>query len=277
MGEVRKKFLTLERLPLLVPIVFFILYSMGYSYLKSFYTGIGISFEYYINLIDILFYTVDYLIKVVFLFLLIEGTTLCLYYVLKLMFFEDMVFALNKRITNNRFLNLLFKVNKIRYFSNYQELLYLLLLFLIFIGLLSAISGKSTNFRELILVSPFIAGKFVFLLNREKIKNGEGMLVLVILTFYIMGFIALSGLGSLDSATIKENREGVRISFFYNGKNYSTNENDSPNVYIGETSNYLFLHDVKNNSTLSFRKEAIELMEIYPNDTPSLFKSNYNK
>ena len=276
MGEVRSgSIFKADYISTFLPVILFILYSIGYSYLKYYYLGVGINFEYYISLTDIIFYTIEYLIKTFFMYLVFEGFSGLLYYILEFFVFKDLVFYVKKRIFNQRYLDLFLKMNRLKIYIAFQEILILFIITVVGFNLVSAASGGAILSEYLIYITPFLVGKVIFLLNKDVIKRKSLLVLIVVIGIYFSGLFVLSNLGSIHAKNIEQADRKFTLSFKLGDVEYSTNGESSNFIYLGETSVYFFLFDKVNKETLAFRKDNIELIRVFKSKETKLSNFEY--
>lgn len=264
MGEVKiKEIWGLDRIPILIPFVFFGLYSLGYAYMKSFYVGVGVNFEYYVSLTDILFFTIDYLIKLVVYWGIFEIYFILFFIFFKEFFLLDIIFLKKQKINSLSFLRRFFEFNKLKYYSLVKEVCIMLLALVTMFGYMVVIKKENSFFREIVFFSPLAASYFFYYYFREKMKKNL-LVILMLFGFYFGGIFSMFAIGINDSKVLSSIKNTVRIEFAYNGENYSTFDSNKF-VLIGDTSNYIFLFDKDSEETIAFRKDNIDLIRIRSN------------
>lgn len=249
---------------LLVSLVF---YLLGFIYYWVFYLQFGISIFSYLDLKDILFTSLSYLLVLLILYFISEFLLLTFSYGVfnfwfTLRYKEKVNRRLGKSARVKRYLE--YKNNKLfndEYFliSNLVLLTIAILLFFQF----------NSRFMFLLFMTTFFILRFFFLIyaGLDRKSEREQTLNFGLITFSFLLILLAVGWGVTYGFNIKEGKSNEKLEFYENGVLYST-KTDSLD-FIGETSSHLFLYDLKNRETLVFSKSAISKLVIEDN---SLFE-----
>jgi|GEM_PF-2478501 len=101
--------------------------------------------------------------------------------------------------------------------------------------------------------------------NKDIVYKEAVNILLLMLVLIITIFSAFT----MSNDVVEKERDfyAKSIKFKVDGKNYSTMKNDTDRYnFIGETSNYIFLYDLKYKGSLIFQKSSLKGVEIYKRD-----------
>lgn len=232
------------------------MYGLGYIYQKIFYFHFGIEIEYYTSFSDLLFFTVNFIIFIGFLLFLTEIILMILTHYPLLFFFK--YFYKSQRKKYNSEVEFYKKEVEKRAEDNYTGLS-LVVLTVIFIW--SILFTKEFVYPFSIYFCLFII-KFHKLVKKwnpenDKIDIGISLAELSTSMFFFFFLIILIFFAFKDAKDLKETKSIKKVEFYDNEKQYSTLL-QSNLVYIGETSNYLFLYDKKLKTSSVFNKNNIK-------------------
>ncbi len=227
-----------------LPIIILIIYSIGYIFLISYYFDFGIEIVYFISVTDILFTSIDLIISFIITSAIFEVFILIITSILH-SFFK------NKKDGEN-----IEEVKKNG--KNFKFISFLITC----ITLLFLILFVDNIFTYAFLLSILMLSKFYNLLATTENKNNKeinkfikgvllSIIIVIILGTYIFAHIVSEG--------VKEKKDYLTaspIEFKYNEKFYST-EIDTLKLFIGQTSDFLFLYDLNTKKTSVFDKNKI--------------------
>lgn len=238
-------------------VITLIFYILGYTYLVIYYFQFDISIVNYINLLDIIFTTINSLAILLLTYLFIEFLLFIVgILILNTIFRLFIRRKFLKRLGDNTRVQKYLKFRNEKHDSdNIKGCTLFLLLLSTFLLLYYS--------DEKILISslffPFFIIKLHQIIPKEKgeIQIQLNQFFLGLLTF--MFILCFSYWGYKDGISAKNNK-GQYIEFKEQGILYNTNS-DSLN-FVGETNGYLFLYNNKNRETLIFSKSGISNLKI---------------
>jgi len=241
------------------------IYGLGYIYIKAFYSIFNIQIEEYIQLVDILFLTINNLARVFAFYAVVEIVTYALAYFGYNHFIyrkiKEKFKGFEKPGFRKRFYNFCFN----RAFLTRQMVL--------FIPTIAMLGWFIMNFLEVKEPLYFMMYGLLFwylkmfhitVINRKRWFYGRYLSLMqpAIIFHLIVGFFLMA---RADARELHVIEQGTSLEFVYNGQSYSTN--DGQYNYIGETSSHLFIYDKKCNKTLIFFKENFTYFSL--SDTES--------
>lgn len=232
------------------------MYGFGYIYQKIFYSHFGIEIEYYTSFSDLLFFTVNFIVFIGFLLFLTEIILIILTHYPLLFFFKYFYKSQRKKYNSDE--EFYKKEVEKRAEDNYTGLS---LVVLSFIFIWSILFTKEFVYPFSIYFCLFIIKlhKLVKKWNPEDDKIDIGISLAEVSTsmFFFFFLIILIFFAFKDAKDLKETKSNKKVEFYDNEKQYSTLL-QSNLVYIGETSNYLFLYDKKLKTSSVFNKNNIK-------------------
>lgn len=242
-----------------IPILLLIFYSLGYIYLDRYYGCFGIPIVSYINLTDIIFVTIETLIRLVLIYLILE---FCLYFssyiILQIYYSPRFNKKLNKRIATqkvyDRYKSLIVTKKIIKKINGVTLGVFTVII---------SISGFCIDeglFTLLSLIFPlFVLKLYQAAIYEHGTDNKRGFQILLIF-IYIILIICFAIWGHNNGNDQKSSTTSQVVELYEKEKLYSTSS-DSLN-YIGETSSYLFMYDKINRYTLIFNKQNISNLKF---------------
>jgi hypothetical protein len=274
MGEVNysepksELYLAIQELKSISPFLLLCIYTIGYIYTKFFYLGLGVTIEYYIDLVDIIFITINQLLKTFALYFLIDFLFFLGFknfeWMLVRKFFKSGKFKNKERVK-------LFLLKKRFY---YKEIYYsfvirvfliilILQLFILFVPIL-----EFPHFPTTLQLLPIILIKTVSVVleldqkknNSQKISDGDKFYIYLIIGFIIL-VVSSFFLAVVESKRILNRESSIKLKFEVENNQISTFDN--VHIYIGETSRYIFIYHKPTKKTISFNKSDISKIEFY--------------
>jgi hypothetical protein len=237
------------------PVLLISIYSIGFVYLKGFYSSFGIPIEYYISLTDIIFFTISNTIYFIFWLIIIEAILF------------PFILGFNRRIiflkirSNSKIKNKSITI-KDRAFSIYKNrnlkesyLFYSPYIFTLFV-IIALISTKELT---PILITLFPAwGIKLFLPNKILKEVGDLKFEkLIWIAFISVILISFFISGNLQGKNVKKNEISKKITI--RRENYSIlSSNSGKVIYIGETSEYIFFYDIGSKYTQIVEKTGLD-------------------
>ncbi|KAF2334841.1 hypothetical protein [Flavobacterium daemonense] len=238
-----------------LPIIALIMYGFGYIYQKIFYSHFGIEIEYYTSFSDLLFFTVNFIVFIGFLLLLTEIILMILTHYPLLFFFKHFYKSQRKKYNSDE--EFYKKEVEERVEENYTGSSLIILTFILIWAIFFA---KEFVYPFSIYFCLFII-KFHKLVKKwnpedDKIDIGISLAEVFTSMFFFFFLLILIFFAFKDAKDLKENKSNKKIEFCDNEKQYSTLL-QSNLIYIGETSNYLFLYDKQLKTSSVFNKNNI--------------------
>lgn len=237
------------------------MYSFGYIYQKIFYSHFGIRIEYYTSFSDLLFFTINFIVFLGFLLFLTEIILMILTHYPLSFFFNFFYKSQRKKYASDEEFQKI-EVEK-RAQDNYTGLSLIILTFLLFWAIFftnEIVYPFSIYFCLFIIKFHKLVKKWNPEIDEENI--GTTLADVSTVMFFFFFLITLIFFAFKDAKDIKETTSNKKIEFCDNGKQYSTLL-QSNLVYIGETSNYLFLYDKQLKLSPVFNKNSIENFIIF--------------
>lgn len=247
------------------PIILLLIYAFGYTYLNRYYSNFDINFENYISLTDILFLTINTLIKFVIIYLVIEVIL-----ILSTQVLLDFIFRIthSKKRKGSEDQEVYYEKNIVPEIEKNEDGTSLFLFFLF--------SGVSLYiFKEYVLIATIFFPFFIIKLynlnaKNEKDKNEKKEMFKFFFYMFIPVLIVCFGIwGHYDAKEIKEGTDLNLTTLELEIDNIKYSTEDVNLSYIGETTPYLFIYDKKNRKTLVFNKQNIDKLKIFDPDIKS--------
>jgi hypothetical protein len=252
-----------------IPIILIVIYSMGYMYLYTYYARFGIDIEYYINLMDIVFFTVKNIFFLLFVYLIFELIFRLFGYVIIQLGYNIKYYKIISNIKRNsidkeRILKLQ-EVYKI--FDKGLERHYGITTFWLCIIFSLLILYYSEEYLITVSIAvPYLLTKFFMpqLLNKEKRKKTvffyPVLLIASIATFGI--------LGHKDGDSVKKGDMQNRIEYSTSNKIFTSEK--LPIVLIGQTSSYVFIYNKRDFETTVISKDKLDYIKI---EDPAIYEA----
>lgn len=236
-----------------VPVIALVFYTYGYSYLSVFYGFFDISIEYYVDLTDILFKTINILIFLSVLFL-VQEVILILWSTLILKVFFSRIF--NRKIKNRD------KNEKVyeRYYTQVIEksidkhLESVSFLSFIIIGLALIFMTKE-YLTVLTFFFPFFIVKLYKIIPKQDSEIKTRLFEFSSVALFLILLVCFILWGYNDASYIKESDVAHKIEFTSGNDTYKTGFDELN--FIGETSSFVFIYDKKERKTLIFNKGSL--------------------
>ena len=257
------------------PIILIIIYAIGYVYLFQYYSRFGIEIEYYINLTDIIFFTLKNLFYLLLVYLIFEIALRIVSYLFLLLAYRikysGAISKIRKKIIdkNTRELEVkniydkVFDVGIAKYISDTT-------IWICIIATLGFLYYEKEYLATLSVVCPYLLTKVFMpkLLNSEKRKKVIYFYPILILVL----IFAFGILGTKDGDYIKTTSVINKIEYSIDNKIYSSNK--TPILLIGETSSYLFIYNKKTQETIILSKEKLDYIKI---EDPAIIEKKNRK
>lgn len=241
-----------------VSIISLIFYILGYVYLNRYYEQYNITIEKYIDLLDILFITINYLFFILLVYVFVEVIIYVLAFInLSIIFRYFITKKIRKRLgTSNR----VFRY--IDFAHNNYVFTHIKLTSLILFILCALLLLKYTDETLIILTLffPFLTLKIFQILPNNKNEFKTKAYQILLLIFIVILIFCFGIWGYVDANLNKEENQISKIEFKEQGILYTT-QSDSLN-YIGETNKYIFLYNKNDRNTLIFNKENISQLKV---------------
>lgn len=237
-----------------LPAIILLFYILGFSYQFFYYQYFGIEIQYYVTLTDIIFQSIGNILLSVFLFFLIEAILLFLSGCATLIFtrwkdkikYNKLKIASKKRA--DRYLE--HTIDKYRIYYSF-----LIVIIISFIGLF--IFDNMIYFFSIIFLNCiYRTYRILPKLDQEFdniIKTGISIfLFLILIASYIYW-----GLSDAYHIAKDYSSKVIKTEYIYTG--------DNTRKFIGETSQYFFILNTKNNVVTVINKSNVDELNIEPN------------
>lgn len=241
------------------PIILIIIYAIGYVYLFQYYSRFNIEIEYYINLTDIIFFTIKSIFNLLFVYIIFEIILRIVSHILLSIAYQIKYYKIlseGRKNTNEENTKVLDVKNIIdigisKYISDTT-------IFICIISTFIFIYYEEEYLVTLSIVCPYLLTKAFMskLLDKEKSKKVMYFYpILILLLIFAFGI-----LGSKDGDFVKKTDVSNRVEYSINSKIYSSDS--MPILIIGETSSYVFVYDKKTHKTTIISKEKLDYISI---------------
>lgn len=237
-----------------IALIGILLNTIGFLNYYLYYKSFDIEIFTYIGLTDILFYTLEYILKIILIILIYEFlvmvifTFLCeIFKYMKILYRRKTIFYFSRKKKDKERIQDIFYKN---YNDNLTSFKFLMLLAGIFV--LAAFPFKMTT----------IPAYFFYMIYLIEISAKERMYkisvsLLVFILFFSTSFNTL--IISYNKRFFKDNTE---VSFVENGEKISTNGHMYCYNYLGETSAYIFLYDIDTKTARIASKNNISDIQV---------------
>lgn len=237
-----------------VPFYLLSLYSLGYTYFKIYYYNFEIKIEYYVNLTDFIFFSIEILLLILLFFFIFQGALDIIFS----LFYEKILFPFlvtirRKKNTSKKLIFRFYSIyDKGGIYRNYLSFFFTIFFLAAFISIIFFNPPRGVYFAF-----PVISILFFTTNKNEDKKNIDYPM-----RYFGFMFFCIVGLGFLakkDSNSVKEEYPQKLIEFSIDDVFYST-KNSEFNL-IGETSNYVFLYNKETKESLTFNKSDISIIK----------------
>jgi len=243
------------------PLILLMFYIFGYTYLITYYNQFDISIVKYIDLLDLLFTSINYLVFILVVYIFVEAAIYFFaYFSLALIFNQIVTKRIHKRLGYS---------SKVEQYIESTHNKYIIrnikILSLVFFVLATFICLRVID-ETLIILSlffPFLTLKIFQVIPRKNKKQKTKAYQLLLSVFFIILVLCFAAWGYIDGGLNKKTKQSSIIEFKEEGLLYST-KTDSLN-FIGETNQFLFLYNKRERYTLVFNKQNIYNMKIKDN------------
>lgn len=252
-----------------LPIILIIVYSMGFAYLNRYFSRFDIAIENYINLTDILFFTVTTLFKLSVFFLIVELIVgfICLallngYFMFK---HRKNLLKISRKSVNKQ--KLRERYNSLIIDSAVERNLYATMIVAYVILAVAMFFYTKEYLLVVSLTLPLMIVK-QFYPKSNPIKNSEietkekkKKSILYLFGFTFATLFCFAVLGNRTGNNVKKASTYTKpIEFYEDTTFYSTISTEYQ--YIGETSSYIFLYDRTTKKSRIFNKQSITSIGI---------------
>lgn len=238
-----------------IPILISCFYILGYIYMNRYYSSFDISIEYYVNLTDIIFLTVNYLMMILIIYVIFE---LVSSFIANMAFYVWSHFFHKKtdNLKNERVIERFIDVRRKKSF----QWISLSILIVIAFGIIY-FSGMFMIYTSIFV--PLILIKVNYLVfSKTKVEESKKKISnFFVIVFSIISIICFAYWGYYDGVSNKIIKKDSPIVSFTDNNNFYSTKGTTFNL-IGETSGYLFLYDIKNKESLVFAKQNIRNFKI---------------
>lgn len=251
-----------------LPILVLVVYSIGYIFLVNYYLNFGVEIVFFLSLTDILFTALDLLVVFVTLVVLLEIVMFITSSVLFSLFSKE-----EKDVKNDPLIEDILKKADENYINSKDKFrLVSLLLTVIILFILISYADNSFFFGlTLFTLIPIKLHNLISGFEDQSVKENKDqnieiskfrtgviffLIAVLIFGAYIYGNIAADKVKNKNSPFLE-----IDVEFIDNGKTYST-ELDTTKLFIGQSSNYIFLYDLPTEKTSVFSKSNLESLKF---------------
>lgn len=260
----------LEKYKQSFPIILIIIYAIGYVYLFQYYSRFNIEIEYYINLTDIIFFTIKNIFFLLFVYIIFEIVLRIVSYILlyfayhiKYWIFSKSRKKPNDENTKELDIKNIIDIGISKYISDTTISICIISTFIF-------LYYEKEYLIPLSIVCPYLLTKAFMpkLLDKEKSKKVTYFYpVLILLLIFAFGIF-----GYKDGDLVKKRGTLNRVEYSIDSKIYSSDS--IPILIIGETSSYLFVYDKKIHKTTIISKEKLDYIRI---EDPAIIEEKNRK
>lgn len=236
------------------------LYSLSFVNYYVYYKSFDISIFNYIGLNDMLFFSLEYIFKII-AFIFLSEAVLYITYTWIFIIYEKLVIFIFRR--KGLFYIKSSKENKERIGKIFHKKFRKTILGFKFLVLIVAIFA-SISLPNKLVIYPILMICLVYYLNKLT-ENGMSEFLFVM----SIGIIIISTLVTtlVNSYNKRFEKDDYVVSFNENSNHISTDKNVSCYNYLGETSSHIFLYDIeKKESKIYFKESVSELIIKNQND-----------
>lgn len=240
----------------ILPLYILFSYCLGYVFVTTYYSTFGVDIEYYISITDLLFLSIYLLVSLTIILVIVEILLKIIVMFIYPIDYEKLEKEDEKKLYKKRgnaemisFLILFVLSFIISYYTGEYLYTFTILFTLLPIKMISA-SSKFDKSRETEINSD----------NAETFRKLDFDILNVMIGIILFFLFLLYGWK--ESSNVKNNNGllfSKNIKFFYKNKNITSDKN---NIFIGETSEYLFMYDKKINETHVYNKSDLENFSI---------------
>lgn len=240
----------------ILPLYILFSYCLGYVFITTYYSTFGIDIEYYISVTDLLFLSIYLLVSLTIVLVIVEILLKIIVMFIYPIDYEKLEKEDKKKLYEKRgnaemisFLILFVLSFIITYYTGEYLYTFTIAFTLLPIKMISA-SSKFDKSRETEIDS--IEAETFRKLDFDFLNVMIGVILFFLSFFY----------GWKESSNVKSNNGlffSKNIEFTYKSKNLIS---DSNNIFIGETSGYLFMYEKKINETHIYNKSDLENFRV---------------
>lgn len=235
------------------------IYVISYTNYFIYYGSFNIDIISYVSLTDLLFYPLKLALGIFFTIILTEIILYNAFIFISIMIWSPYItikFRFNRYLRRKKELRTRLKKN---YYYKYNVHESDFKVFFAFIGFFACIFLK---FDIKIILLPSLMVYIALLASfREKEYYTVTFIAIIVL---LSTMFTTSILGVYKKRYVKDD---FSISFIENNTSISTEKESSSINYLGQTSNYIFLYDIENGTSLIYSKSNISNIRIKENET----------
>jgi len=236
-------------------LILLVIYSVSFTNYFIYYKSFNISIFNYINVTDLIFFTLEYIFKITLIIFIYEVTVFIIFTFL-FNVYERIVLLKRKKLE----FYLKSKKNKKKieklFLKPFQKGLLNTKFFLFFLG---------------VFILPFLPYKliifpayFIYIIYLLELGSKERMFKFSIPFVSIIIFISMIVTTLFNSYSKRFEKEDYFISFKQDSKAITTSKSSHLN-YLGETSTYIFLYDISTRKSKIYQKSSLTNIEVQNN------------
>ncbi len=241
-----------KRISIAIPLIIAFLIACGYIKLYFYYNFFGVMINDYIDMSEILSLFLPNLMRYILLLLL--GSAVIIFLLFSRKKIEDKV---NKNDLKNARKNF----NILFYTLSILSIVYFFIPYDIYP---ETIRKNLRPKYELVyyFLWPLIISFFFIIKNIHKYYNIKMSKITIVIIFCLV-YILFGSITSAFREISFTKREKYKVSFEYLDKKVTSSKNT---LYIGQTKNFLFMKNLKNDKTSVYNRNNIEFLEIMQNN-----------
>lgn len=252
----------LSGIPSLVYIFLLAIYAIGYTYLKFYYSGFGIDIEYYISLIDIVFFTINQFFATGLSWIMLEVGAWILYGFISIIWIPGILYLVDDRFKGSiELVNRYMLIKKMHMFR-ITKMFFLLIFYAIIIFQSITSLEENIGISTLPWLIDFLPAVFISMyllyskINEKKVKaDFDKKTITFLVVFFISSIFSAFLQGSSKSKSIEFLESRRIVTLITDDLNYKTD--GIKFFYIGETSSYIFLFDREKNESIAVLKTEL--------------------
>ncbi len=232
-----------------------LIYIVSFINYFIYYSSFDIPISNYIELTDLLFFFFDYVIQILLIIFFAEITLFIIHSFYFKIFHIYLPLIVNGKIlsflgSNKHNKKRYLKILEINFGNNLWKFKMAILIFSMFF---------ISKYPLKLIIIPSLFFYSFYLLNQIDRKKTQNLTLYLCSLTVIIG-LALTTINNLINKRF--NKDETAISFMEGEQIISTNKQNSNLNYLGETSKYLFIFDIKTKTTKIFPKESITNLQI---------------
>lgn len=236
-----------------IPVILVVFYCLGYSKMIGYYSVFDIDIEYYLSIDDFVFVAIKDMIKFLIGYLAIDMSTVVIYSAMQIIFYKFLEKdSWKKAVSEGKKQEFEEELGGLAFQNAF------LLTFLALIIWILFFDWFNEGFVYLGITAVFQMGR-LSIGDSGSIKSRKMLYTIIFILSFIGGFYLW---GKVEGENVpKKLRVWDReVIFTYEGERFSSMEENQ--IFLGETSGYIFIYSPEKKSTKVISKENIEGLQI---------------